>query len=169
MSTEIERKFLIDPDLFKTCVASCSPTTQSQIIQGYLSRKPAVRVRHTSTGPSHSHPQGFITVKGSGNIVRSEWEYTIPAAEALEMMSLCDCALRKVRYTLPIWNLGPYHNLKWEVDEFLGNLEGLWVAEIELPDPNAEFPLPVWLGKEVSEDPRYSNAALALAQTIPTP
>ena len=31
----------------------------------------------------------------------------------------------------------------------------------KMPDPGASFPRPPWLGKEISGDPRYTNAALS--------
>jgi adenylate cyclase len=49
------------------------------------------------------------------------------------------------------------------VDEFLGDNAGLVVAEIELDDADAEFALPGWVGREVSDDPRYVNSRLAVA------
>ena len=50
----------------------------------------------------------------------------------------------------------------WEVDVYLGKLEGLIIAEIEL---NSEDEMiiesPIWVGDEVSYDIKYSNASLA--------
>ena len=48
----------------------------------------------------------------------------------------------------------------WEVDEFAGKNEGLIVAEIELDSPDREFPVPPWLGREVSHEPRFRNSRL---------
>lgn len=49
------------------------------------------------------------------------------------------------------------------VDEFHGRLEGLRLAEIEVPARDADLDLPAWVGKEVTEDDRYSGGALAWA------
>jgi adenylate cyclase len=48
----------------------------------------------------------------------------------------------------------------WEVDEFHGANAGLVVAEIELQSTDKSFERPDWLGREVSDDPRYFNANL---------
>jgi CYTH domain-containing protein len=48
----------------------------------------------------------------------------------------------------------------WEIDVFLGDNEGLLLAEVELESPSQQFNLPDWVGEEVSEDPRYFNANL---------
>ncbi len=49
----------------------------------------------------------------------------------------------------------------WEVDEFAGENAGLVVAEIELPSADTEFARPDWTGREVTDEPRYYNLALA--------
>ena len=53
-------------------------------------------------------------------------------------------------------------DLMWEIDEFLGENEGLIVAEVELKDAQQTFVKPAWLGEEVSSDPRYFNSNLVL-------
>jgi adenylate cyclase len=52
--------------------------------------------------------------------------------------------------------------LKWEVDVFAGRHAGLVLAEIELPSLDTNVELPEWTGEDVSEDPRYLNAVLAI-------
>ena len=47
------------------------------------------------------------------------------------------------------------------VEEHVGALAGLVLAEIELSDPDEAFAKPDWLGAEVTSDLRYRNAALA--------
>jgi adenylate cyclase len=51
--------------------------------------------------------------------------------------------------------------LFFEVDEFYGENEGLRMAEIELPHKDYTFPKPSWLGREVTGNPKYYNAALS--------
>jgi len=48
-----------------------------------------------------------------------------------------------------------------EADEFEGALAGLIVAEIELGHAEQTIELPSWVGREVTDDPRYLNANLA--------
>lgn len=48
----------------------------------------------------------------------------------------------------------------WEVDEFYGGNQGLWLAEIELGSPDEWFEIPSWVGEEVTGDSRYANASL---------
>jgi CYTH domain-containing protein len=46
------------------------------------------------------------------------------------------------------------------VDVFMGDNEGLFVAEIEVGSEDEEFERPDWLGEEVTGDHRYYNSAL---------
>lgn len=146
MGMEIERKFLVKGDAWRE--GACGTAFR----QGYLSsaRERTVRVR-TAGG------RGFLTVKGpTSGVTRAEFEYEIPLADAERMLDeLAERPLvEKMRYRIP---QGPY---VWEIDEFFGENEGLIVAEIELPDEDAEFERPEWLGEEVSSDPRYFNSNL---------
>lgn len=148
MAKEIERKYLVTDDSYRSLAVS-----RAEISQGYISADPGhtVRVRI-------SDGQGFITVK-TRNIgaVRNEWEYEIPLADARAMLAAaCSSMLSKTRYIVPATD-----GLRWEVDEFHGCLDGLVVAEIELPDEDYPVDSPAFIGREVTGDPRYYNSNLA--------
>ena len=49
----------------------------------------------------------------------------------------------------------------FEVDEFLGDNQGLTVAEVELKSEKESFQKPAWLGKEVTGDIKYYNSNLS--------
>jgi len=55
----------------------------------------------------------------------------------------------------------PFGNHIWEVDVFLGENEGLTIAEIELASAGEPFEKPAWAGREVTTDKRYYNAMLS--------
>ena len=67
--------------------------------------------------------------------------------------------LRKTRY-----RLGAPAGISLSVDQFEGPLEGLVLAEAELPDAAAlqAYPMPDFAVREVTGDPRYRGSALAL-------
>ena len=148
MAKEIERKFLVKGDDFKN-----EAFKATRITQGYLSSVPERTVRVRVKGE-----KGFITIKGIGNASgasRYEWEKEIPVEEVKELLLICEPGvIDKTRYLVKAGEL------TYEVDEFYGDNEGLTVAEIELPDENAAFERPVWLGEEVTGDPRYYNSML---------
>ena len=147
MPTEIERKFLVKSDQWR------SLSTGTVYRQGYLSTKKGCSVRVRLVGD-----QGYITIKGSTKgFSRAEYEYPLPAEDAQEMLdNLCDRPLiEKTRYKIEL------AGLIWEVDEFAGENQGLIVAEVELTDENQTLELPDWIDVEVSDDPRYFNVNLA--------
>jgi adenylate cyclase len=153
MGLEIERKFLVVGDAWR---AAGRPT---RIVQGYLTRDPERVVRVRTAGLS-----AFVTVKGiTRGISRSEFEYSIPLADALEMLDqLClKPLIVKTRYEVDVGGL------TWEVDEFESPHAGLIVAELELPYPEHEFERPDWIGVEVTGDARYYNQSLALYSVEP--
>ena len=145
MALEIERKFLVD----EKKVAALNLTGGEKIFQGYLSRNPTVRVRVKAE-------KGFLTIKSKNvGIVRNEFEYEIPLADAEELLKLCEPnILQKVRYKVE------HAGKIFEVDIFEGRHQGLILAEVELNSPTEIVDLPSWIGKEVSNNPRYFNSSL---------
>ncbi|TGM62982.1 CYTH domain-containing protein [Leptospira meyeri] len=143
---EIERKFLVTSSAFK------NEAVPSMISQGYLNsdKNRTVRVRINSN-------KAYITIKSrTVGISRDEFEYEIPVADAEKMINnICEKPIiKKLRYLIQ------FQDSLWEVDEFLEENEGLTVAEIELIAENQAFSKPEWIGKEVSDDPRYFNSSL---------
>ena len=152
MALEIERKFLVRGKDYRRLAASAV-----DMVQGYLSTSPYATVRVRIAGN-----KAFITVKSrTKGATRGEWEYRVPVEDARQMLSLCRGVVSKTRYLVPA---PPY---AWEVDEFGGHLQGLTVAEIELPAENAPFALPHYIGREVTGDPRYYNSSLSETTTLP--
>lgn len=146
MAKEIERKYLVKGDVWRKLAKGVTYR------QGYLSTVKERTVRVRTIGD-----QGFLTIKGvSVGATRAEYEYPVPAADANEMLTnLCEKPLvEKNRYKIPI---GP---VTWEIDEFLGDNEGLIVAEVELTDEAQKVELPEWIGQEVTGDPKYFNSNL---------
>ena len=145
MGQEIERKFLVKGDAWRTGKGT-------PIRQGYLHSgiDGIVRVRTREA-------RSYLTIKGSTiGITRLEFEYEIPLEDANQILEqLCIKPLiEKIRYEVYV------DGFKWEIDEFTGENDGLIVAEIELEEESQEFTKPDWLGKEVSDDFRYQNASL---------
>ena len=148
MPQEIERKFLVTSTAFKT-----EAFKVTRIIQGYLSSVPqrTVRIRIKAD-------KGFVTIKGEANnsgTSRYEWEKEITAAEATELLQLCEPGIiDKTRFEVKVAK----HS--FEVDEFYGDNAGLIVAEIELQNEDEVFEKPAWLGEEVTGIDKYYNALL---------
>jgi len=150
MAYEIERKFLVTSDSYRSRAYD-----HSRITQGYLCYGQGVTVRVRVRGE-----QGFVTIKSPrrpGGFARHEWEYPIPKDEALEILQLCQQGvIDKTRYLV---RQGRH---VWEIDEFYGDNQGLVQAEVELGSEDEEFEKPDFVGLEVTGDKRYYNSYLTL-------
>lgn len=148
MAKEVERKFLVANDSWKQFVVS-----SDNFLQAYLTHRINGTVRLRVCNQS-----AFITIKGRTHVIeRHEWEYEIPLNDALEMIHnkiYQGQYIEKTRYYVD------FEGYRWEIDQFHGRHEGLVLAEIELPHADADIPLPPFIGKEVSHDPRYFNSNL---------
>ncbi len=146
---EIERKFLVTSDAFKT-----EAFNSYAIKQGFLNshKERTVRIRLKEN-------VGYLTVKGKSTedgLSRFEWERAISKEEAEALLQLCeDGIIDKIRYEV---KSGKHI---FEVDEFFGENEGLTIAEVELKSEDEAFDKLNWLGKEVTGDVKYYNSQLS--------
>lgn len=146
MAKEIERKFLLKNDDWR-------PLAKRTLYrQGYLNSTPerSVRIRIVDE-------DAYLTIKGiATGITRTEYEYKIPYAEGMAMLENLSERPIIEKYRSKI----SYGGLIWEVDEFLGENQGLILAEVELQSVDQLFEKPSWIGQEVSDDNRYFNVNL---------
>ena len=148
MGVEVERKFLVVDDSWRSAV-----TSQTRIVQGYIAQTGTATVRVRVRGE-----RGFLTLKGNSvGIARSEFEYEVPVQDALEMLDELaqGSAIDKVRHLVTVGG----H--VWEVDVFAGENAPLVMAEVELANADEDFDRPDWAGQDVSDDARYFNVNLA--------
>ena len=166
---EIERKFLLDrmPQL-------PDGADVWQIEQGYL----APPAQWNTPGAEHAEEQPSLpkagrirrivfadgsiicthTIKKGSGLVRDETERTI-SIEQFEQLwpQTSGRRLRKQRHRVHV------NHSVWEIDEFED--VDLVLAEVELDAPDAHVPCPPWLEahvvREVTDDPQYTNAAIA--------
>lgn len=181
MNTEIERKFLLNPNLttapsdwqFLSQLSwiNSKSTNTIQIEQFYIAvddvTRNVVRVRRETSNTGSVY---CITVKGEVPAAKSGLtavpEFNIPTDPQLAkslieyLTSTSNMGISKVRYHIPY---DGDTNLVWEVDVFSGKHAGLIVAELELPDVGYVANIPDWIGREVTSDSRYLNASLSRA------
>lgn len=147
---EIERKFLLDR--LPSTTETVEPT---RIDQGYLAVTEDLEVRVRARNGRH-----LLTVKGGRGVVRREVTIPISAEQFDELWALTGGRrIRKQRWVLPAEDGG----VAIEVDRFTDDLDGLLIAEVEFEteDDSRAFTPPAWFGREVTDDDRYRNAALA--------
>jgi adenylate cyclase len=148
MPTEIERKFLVVSDAWRAEAGQGNAMRQAIILS---QNEHTLRVRIFGDG------RAKMTLKvGIDAQRRHEFEYDIPPDHAAEILDLAlGREIAKTRYEVP------YRGYVWEVDCYQGDLSGLVIAEVEMDGEGHDPELPPWLGREVTEDRRFSNHALA--------
>ena len=155
MVLEIERKFLVRDESWR---AHC--VRQHEIRDGLIAiadgRKVRVRI---------CDQRATLTVKTkTESLANNEFEYEIPLSDAEELLAhhcLRD-ALAKTRYVVP------HGRDVWHVDSYKGILEGVVLAEVELPSETADLVLPPWIGREVTGNPDYKKINM-VDKRMPSP
>lgn len=145
---EIERKFLVTDNSYKTLAHARHTIRQGYICSG---GGRTVRVRQQDN-------HAYLTIKGpsaDGGLSRYEFETEIAPTEAAHLFALCEPGL--ISKTRHLVASGKH---TFEVDEFYGENEGLVVAEVELNAPDEPFTKPPFIGREVTGDKRYYNSHL---------
>ena len=148
MAVEIERKFLVRGEAWRSIA-----TSQASIRQGYL----ASGERSTTRVRVKDGTDATLTIKSKrAELRRLEIEYPISALDAEALLSLRHSGLiEKTRFTIP------WREHLWEVDVFSGDNSGLVIAEIELRHEHETFDRPPWLGIEITGQSQYYNGSLA--------
>ena len=147
MAIEIERKFLLANDDWRAaCVGS------ERLVDGLIATSKGRKVRIRINGAAGA----TICIKSRKNArVRDEFEYAIPLADAQQLIAN-DCGGDVVAKTR---HYAPHAGFTWEIDVYEGALAGIVIAEIELPAEDTQPPLPPWIGREVTDDPRFRKRA----------
>lgn len=151
MPIEIERKFLLANDHWRALVRH-STRLRDGILAFYDGRK--IRIRFYDD-------KATLTVKGPRKgLSRHEFEYEIPASDGLILLQQ-HCkgeVVEKTRHHIS------YHGHEWTVDEYHGLLDGVIVAEVELPREDTPVDLPAWVGKEVTGVEKYRKVNMVKAR-----
>lgn len=153
---EIEKKYLVLklPD-------NLEHDPVKQIEQAYLCAEPTIRIRRYGD-------EYVLTYKSRQGVLQMDH---VKACREIEMPltkeaygHLCKKAdgrmIIKKRYQIPLPD-----GLTAELDIFEGELTGLVLAEVEFPNQFdiQTFCTPDWFGQDVSDDIRYTNCYLSLA------
>lgn len=150
---EIERKYLV-----KYIPKNLEQYEVKIIEQGYLSKKPIIRIRKSNNDyiltyknkVKHSKSTALINEEIEMNLTKDAYEHL--------KKKIDNNLIIKKRYLIPIKD-----ELIAELDIFEGNLTGLYFAEIEFPDIKTadNYILPEWMLKDISNDKRYGNYNLS--------
>lgn len=102
-----------------------------------------------------------MTVKGPRTgLTRDEFEYEIPASDRPARLER-HCkgeVLQKTRHNVL------FQGRIWSIDEYRGLLEGLIIAEVELPSEDVPLAISSWVAKEVTGVEKYRKVNLVKAR-----
>ena len=149
---EIERKFLVD-----TLPEGWEASPRKAVRQGYLADGgpeggATVRIREIGEAwrLTFKSGRGLSRREIEVPLSRDQFEPLWPATEGRRV--------EKVRHELPLSG-----GLVVELDLFGGALEGLVLAEVEFADEATAraFDPPGWMGRDVTDEPGWTNASLA--------
>ena len=149
MAREVERKFLVRDDRWR--VASMR---QQRLTDGFVATTDTHKVRIRTYDARATVAIKTVRI----GVEREEFEFPIPLDEARDLLAH-HCGgrvLEKVRHYVI------FDGLTWEIDVYEGVLSGIILAEVELPEVDAVFTSPPWIGQEVTFDPDYRNTNLMM-------
>ena len=150
---ERERKFIVNPaklpETYKQLMVEGKYRT---VRTGYFTRD-GVAIRASATNHERFDPGYKVCFKGPGTEEREEFEYRIPAEDALRLVELAPFKINKQRLIVD----------GWEIDFFSFGDTHLVMAEWEEHEGKGPIPspLPSWVIREVTEDVRFTNQHLA--------
>lgn len=159
---EIERKFTI-----KYLPENLAEAKRVDIVQGYMLRKPVVRIRKANDDYILTYKS---KLENQGTIVNIEEEFPLNEEGFYHLLEKCDGNIiekTRYKYKLPNGMLKGIDdtdiNLIAEIDVFGGYLKGLVFCEVEFPSKEiAEaFVMPEWFYKDVTESKMFSNGYLS--------
>lgn len=159
---EIEKKFLVAfPDLNKLEIKSSAEILQTYLKSTEKNNQKRVRKIISEGKIKYTYTEKvFITP-----MIRQEMEYEINESEynRLIINPREDCVpIEKVRYCFD------YKGQVFELDVYpFSDKLAILELELENPEQSIDFPDNVRIIKEVTDDSRYSNAALATAAAFP--
>lgn len=146
---ERERKFLVERD---TVVEGVGEGVALE--QGYVALDGDTSVRIRRVGGI----EGVLTLKAGTGATRTEVEWAVDDAQFAALWPLTEGRrLVKTRHHVAVGTF------EATLDVFGDELEGLRLVEVEFDDEPTmtAFVPPSWFGPEVTDDGRYTNAALA--------
>lgn len=152
---EREHRFTIKDEYRETIFSN----VKINIKQGYLFKdsKKIVRVRTCMDNTfCYDGCEAFLTIKITLDDNKcEEYEYPIPMLHAQQLMQNCEGIIEKERFLIT------HSNRTWEVDIFKRDLDGLFLAEIELAE-NENLPdnYPDFINKEITHIRELKNVNL---------
>jgi adenylate cyclase len=152
---ELERKWLVEQVPAEILAHPAERIEQGYLVTGEDGSEVRLRRREQSC---------FLTVKSGSGLVRREREVELSDEQFEALWPATEGRrIEKTRRVIGLETKAP-GKLRIELDEYAGELAGLWMAEVEFPDQQAaeSFTAPWWFAAEVTERDDYKNRSLSL-------
>lgn len=168
---EIERKFIVDIN----SIPNLNLVNYMDITQGYLSDLSdsyVFRLRqvlHMKSDKTIIGEDYYQTIKGSGTMVRDEYEISLMVQQFKVLWPLCQSiTLHKHRFDIS-HQMPDVDKVHYHLDRYLHELSGFHTIEVEFQniDECEKFVVPSWFGREVTEIKGYSNYELSINKRLP--
>lgn len=155
LALEIERRFLVKPEHYPYLKG----IKGYRIQQGYVSSEgDSLALRIRASTDYEGATTYFLTIKRRHSAgVNKEFEMVVSETLYSELLEECgDRIINKDRK----FHLA--NGLIFEVDFFLGKMNGVCIAEVELKDINQSITLPDFIGTEITDLNGVSNFEMAV-------
>ena len=168
---EIERKLLVDMN----SLPNLTLVNYMDITQGYLpglTRSYVFRLRqvlHMKSDKTIIGEDYYQTIKGSGSMVRDEYEVSLMTQQFQTLWPLCQSiTLHKHRFDIS-HQMTDGDKVHYHLDRYLHELSGFHTIEVEFQNIEdcENYIVPDWFGREVTEVKGYSNYDLAINKRLP--
>ena len=163
-NVEIERKYLVRAE---SLPADYKKARCHRIIQGFISLKPAIRIRKSDSKYYLTIKEKYVDKNIKDDLARKEYEIEISKSifEKLKI-SIKGRLIYKTRYLIPYKNSGKKYTI--ELDIFEKDFKGLIYAEVEFDDFKSakSFVAPSWFYKDVTGIDKYKNTSLSICKNV---
>lgn len=164
---ETERKFLVHSNYIDFEMPANGK--KQTIHQGYICENPKMRFRYTEEDNTVmlAMKESFAPGKSTEIEFKLASNFGLDCFNIIKKRILINTIIiEKTRYRIPYEypkRTGWFKRDKlfWEIDVYSKENNGLFVAEIELPQIDYPLYLPPWIIREVTGESRYSNFNLA--------
>lgn len=153
MSREIERKWLLKPDVNINDIIALS-IMKHNIKDHYYNNGTRLRIKDKNYYLTIKSPEMY----NNGFLERQEIEFCIPDS-LIVLFKDNNTFLQKTRYIIP------YKDQYFEVNVFKNVIidgQKLVIVELEVPNINTQITLPDWIGEEITNSNYYSAYNLFL-------
>src|SRR5574339_193483 len=160
---EIERKFVVNKDLYEKFLLTNNPVKYTKISQFYIPALNGTFRLRRSMSDKFEFIYTITLKKFVSSGVNEETEINIDSNTAYEILN----SVKNIVGLTKIRRVHMIGDVKWEVDSFESGLS-LVIAEVELDDINEDIYIPAFIEDEVTGNKDFNNENIAKKLATPS-